>query len=551
MFCRILLILLAVPLWAADWVEYRSGPFHVFSNAGDKAARERLIELEQLRHVLGNLLGKDGMSRTGTPQELVTVWPIHLFLFNNQREYTAHALPKPCVDGGGAILCSWAADVSKDVPLPPDLLRVVTQTLVDDNAGRMPQEVETALADLLSTIEVTGTRVRMGAPLKLDGPRQRNWVKLQMMTTQQAYTGKLRIYLNNLQNASDEDTASRNAFDVPAAKLNAEVETYARAAKFESAAVNGRALNPNRDFIEKNLDKAAADALVSELNSGTFTPESPRGLLAKNTRPALELAIRANPRWAEPHVKMAELESTAAAKLAQLKLAASLAPRNASYFQMLAELQAANALYADAEKTWTAAERAAVNNADRVRIHLAKLALEDQRAEAVIADRNRARDEEARDLQRVKDAAAEEVRAAERKVNDRLRANRGGANGDADADTAKPIPLSSLTGSNAGIKVAGKLTRVECLNGPLRLTIQPLTGAPVRLLIRDPKKLTLTLDSEDATFTCGTPNPAPPIEVQHNAKPDTKTATAGEITLLKISAAKLTIGGSQDDGPGK
>ena len=55
------LVLLALPAFAADWVEYRSGPFHVFSDAGDRAARERLTQLEQLRFVLGTLLGWIGI----------------------------------------------------------------------------------------------------------------------------------------------------------------------------------------------------------------------------------------------------------------------------------------------------------------------------------------------------------------------------------------------------------------------------------------------------------------------------------------------------------
>ena len=75
--------------------------------------------------------------------------------------------------------------------------------------------------------------------------------------------------------------------------------------------------------------------------------------------PALELAIRANPKWAEPQFKIAALEADPARKIARLKMAASLAPRNAVYWQTLATAQAAANLYADAEKSWTAAERAA------------------------------------------------------------------------------------------------------------------------------------------------------------------------------------------------
>src|SRR5579863_5626934 len=111
MFRRILtLALLAAPAFAADWVEYRSGPLHIFSDAGDNKARERLA---QLRFVLGGLLGKP---------ELTTVWPIDLVLFAKQKEYGAHALPQPLTDGGSATLAAWTADTA----LPRDLLRAIT-----------------------------------------------------------------------------------------------------------------------------------------------------------------------------------------------------------------------------------------------------------------------------------------------------------------------------------------------------------------------------------------------------------------------------------------
>ena len=94
--------LFALPAIAADWVEYRTGPFHVFSNAGDRSARERLTQLEQLRFVLGTMLGKP---------ELNTLWPIHLVLFSNQKEYGPHALPQPLMPGGSATLAAWTDDV--------------------------------------------------------------------------------------------------------------------------------------------------------------------------------------------------------------------------------------------------------------------------------------------------------------------------------------------------------------------------------------------------------------------------------------------------------
>src|ERR1700687_2615819 len=110
----------AMSALAADWVEYRSGPFHVFSDAGDRAARERLTQLEQIRFVLGTLLGKGALN---------TVWPIDLVLFANQKEYGPHALPRPLTDGASATLAAWPAATA----LPRDLLRAIALRLLEDN----------------------------------------------------------------------------------------------------------------------------------------------------------------------------------------------------------------------------------------------------------------------------------------------------------------------------------------------------------------------------------------------------------------------------------
>ncbi|MEO8052221.1 MAG: hypothetical protein ABI833_17565 [Acidobacteriota bacterium] len=509
------LALLASPAFAADWVEYRSGPLHIFSDAGDKAARERLTQLEQIRFVLGGYLGKN---------DLTTVWPIHLVLFANQKEYGPHALPQALTNGGSAELAAWTADVA----LPRDLLRAITRRLLDDNAGRMPDEIENGICDLFSTLDVNATRVNIGAPLppgELTGDRLRGWAKLEMLATQPEYSGKLRTYINNMQNAGEEDQAAHNAFDMKAGKLAALADGYLKAGKFEAAPVNGKALNPNRDFIEKDLDKATVEALLAELDAKgkSFPPDSPRGLLAKNTLPALELAIRANPRWAEPHFKGAALESDAARKIAQLKMAATLAPRNAIYWQTLATSQAAANLFADAEKSWTAAERAAGSRDEKRRIHQAKLALEENRAEFEAAEKRRQMEEEARDLQRVKDNALAEIRAAEQAANRRMAVNAGNVKG--------AVPYF---GDPTGQKVSGTLTRVECLNsGPLRLTIQQ-AGFPIRLLIRNPKQLTVAADSGQAEFACGVQKPVRKIEVQHDGKVDARLSTMGDILVVKF-----------------
>ena len=508
---------------AADkWIDYRIGPFHVISNAGDKASREKLNQMEQLRYALGMQLGKIGLGKTG----LDAVFPVDVILFANQRDYLAHAPGKPFIDGGSATLSAWAADT----PLPREWLRALARLLIDENAGRMPDAIETALCDLFSTIQVTNTHVKLGAPLpagELPQTRLRAWAKMQMLATLPDYSGKLRVYLNNMQQNGDEGVAVRNAFDLSLAKLDILVDAYVKAGKFEAAAVTGEALDPNRDFPEKPVDKAVVDGLFAELAAGgkNFPPDSPRGLVEKNTHASLELAIKANPKWAEPYAKLALIESSSIDKMKELKAATVLNPRNASYWRALAEAQAAADDYVNAGKSWAAAEHAAVDEAERAKIHIARLALDAARADFTEAEKRRREEEAARDLERVKAAAAAEVHAAEAATNARLNAGKGAYQ--------KPIEWWD---DPKGEKVEGKLTRVDCLNGPLRLTIQKDGGAIVKVAVRDLNKLTVNGagDSNVAKFGCGVAKPARKIRLTYEKKPDAKLGTLGDVLVVEF-----------------
>ena len=514
------MIMAAGPIFGAGrWIEYQDGPFRVVSDAGDRAARERLTEMEQLRHVLGALLGKEGLGLGGSQTNgLETIWPVEVILFSSTREYGPHALHQPFIDGGSATLGAWTADT----PLPRDMLRALTRLLID-NAGQMPESVETALCDLFSTIKVNATKVMLGAPLpagELPPDRMRAWAKMQMLATNPDYSGKLRVYLNNLQQGGDEALAARNAFDLTVAKLDAQADAYLRAGDFAAAPVSGEPLSPNRDFIEKPIDKTAVDALIAELSAGgkNFPLESPRGLLAKGTQPALEQAAKANPRWGEPHFRLAALETSSTAKIKELKIATTLEPRHVSYWQALAEAQSAADLYADAGKSWAAAEHAASTEAEKARIRLAHADLDARRADYEAAEKRRIAEEQAQELQRIKNAAAAEVHAAENAANQQL-------HGDV---KSAPVPW---WGDPEGEKISGTLTRVECLNGGVfRLTIVKGGSGSVRLLVRDAKQL-VTHGSEP-TFGCGIQKPPRKVTVVYSAKPDSKLGTAGDVAML-------------------
>ncbi len=561
----LLTLLLARFAPAADhWIEYRMGPFRIMSDAGDKAARDRLNEMEQLRYVLGGLLGKNTGALGGPSAiELKTVWPLDVALFSNAKEYAPHTLDKPFVEGGSAMLGAWTADV----PLSHDMLRAMTRMLIDENAGVMPDAIETALCDLFSTIKVTGPKILVGAPLPAGeispskpaaggADRMREWARMQMLVTTLEYRGKLRVYLNNLQGGGDVGLATRNAFDMTPAKLDAMVDAYLQAGHFEAVPIIGESLNPNRDFVEKPMDKQAVDAWMVELAAGgkDFPPESPRGLLAEPTIASCEMAMKANPRWSEPHFQLAELLSDPAARMRELKTAATLEPRNAAYWRMLAEAQTVEHQYADAEKSWNAAIRAAPDETERARTRQIRVDISEKRADFEVSEKKRIAEEQARELQRIKDAAAAEVHAAEKAINKQ-----------AGEFKSNQKPVAWWGDDPNGDKVAGKLARVDCLTGgAMRLTINIDGGGVIRLLIRDPAKLAVhasdspkpapvkpsaqvsgsvpmqTRESPSgqpfaqAKFVCGAQRVARKIRVVYNIDADAKLNTVGDVAMVEF-----------------
>ncbi len=269
--------------------------------------------------------------------------------------------------------------------------------------------------------------------------------------------------------------------------------------------------------------------LYAELSAGgkNFPPDSPRGLFEQGTRDSLELAAEANPKWAAPHVRLAELEPGVAARIKELKTAATLEPRNSANWQALAEAQTTLAdQFNDAAKSWALAERNAPNDAERARIHKARLDEEEQRIEFELSERKRNAVDEAAELARIKAQAAAEVHAAEDAANRK----QGGLK-------SKTAPVEWWT-EEQGSPVEGTLTRVDCLAGPFKLTVQ-LPGGTAKqpkqivLLVRDPLKLTVRGGAQ-AQFDCGVQRPARKIRLVHDAKPDAKLGTAGDVRVVEF-----------------
>lgn len=366
------LLLLAPLLVHAGWTEYRSGPFNLITDAGPREGRDVLAHCEQLRHVLGTLLGKPGLH---------SLWPIRIVVFKNQRDRAPYAGIPPM----SLTRDEYAATLIAGEPVPAEVSRAIARVLLDANAAaRMPADFEESLTLLLSTLQVKATRVTLGVPPP-PAARTPTWARLHMLTTLPEYSGKVRVLLFNLQQGADPGPAYRNAFEKSAAAIDKEAAAYLAAGTFEPVPFSGRPIDPEKQFHDRELENpevqlrmadllladpaktaAARAACQSLLNGNDPPPEAHECLgylalregdkasarqelesaakegyksarawlelakLSPTPQPALEMAAKLNPRWSEPHRLLSANAQNPARKAELLKAAAALAPRDAS-----------------------------------------------------------------------------------------------------------------------------------------------------------------------------------------------------------------------------
>src|SRR5262249_53314493 len=170
------------------------------------------------------------------------------------------------------------------------------------------------------------------------------------------------------------------------------------------------------------------------------------------------------------------------------------------------------------DKSWILAERAAPNEAERARIHQIRLDADQRKTDFEIAEKKRKADEEAADIQRAKNQAAADLHAAEEAANRQNGGLKAGGPETIQWDELQKNPL-----------VAGTLTQIDCLNGPMKLTVKKTGGGSAVLWMGDPKAL-----MEKQAYPGGGKKPALAVSVRQNAKADAKLGPAGEILSIEF-----------------
>ncbi len=550
-------LLLACSLAAEDrWILIASGPFEVYSAAGEKPARERMNELEQFREGFGNTIGK---------KDLKLVWPLRLLIYKKQ----APAATGQIALGRDASMVALTENSS----LPPDMQKQLARLLLDDNTSRLPESIENGLVALFSTLKIQGTHITLGEPVPA-ADRTRDWARMQMLTTDPAYSGRARIMISNLEQSPDMDAADHNAFEKAPAQIEKQLDDYMKAGNYITGTVSARALNPMKDFRVQQLESDAAKLAQADyiLSAGHLQPASAiysalhgpdgaegLGLIAlkngkkaeakqlfassaesgsKSARMWLNLALLEtdpaksrsdlhkaadlNPNWGEPWQQLADFDPNPTQQIADLKKATTLDRRNIDIWKEMARIATKANQFEDAAKAWSGAERAAANDQDRESIRAARLAIEGERSDFEAAERKRAAEEQAREVERVRQASLGEIHAAEDAARKEMNPN------------GAPVPKATvwMDELNGNAKIEGMLQRFDCVGRFQKLVIMTDDGKTTQLAVRDVAKLGMT--KGEKMMSCGAQNPARRVVVQYIAKPDKRLGTAGDATILEF-----------------
>src|SRR5260370_23039023 len=296
---RALLIFAIVPFLAAAedrWIWLHSDGFEMFTDAGARAGRAELVQLEQFRYALGKILGK---------AELTITPPAQVMLFKTSKEAGSYAVGGPIQMGRDHVSLVLAVDA-----IPEDFQQRLAKLLIESNTDRMPADLERGLVALFSNLEVSGIRITLGKPVPA-AQRDKDWARMQLLAVDPQYYGKLPGLFYNLQKGAEDDPAYRNAFGKSKAEIEAEVDKYLAAGNFPTSSPSSRAMSADRDFPVKPLEPHdVPQKLAAILKELELLAEYPT-LLPKGTVEALERAIEVEPKQAEPRLLPAQKEPDA------------------------------------------------------------------------------------------------------------------------------------------------------------------------------------------------------------------------------------------------
>jgi hypothetical protein len=544
----VLAVLLAAgPLRAKDqWRDLNIGPFHVDTNGDESAARDALVNLEQLRWVLGGMLESKNLQAT---------WPFRILITPSTQ-----GAPSDFVVRHG----EYVLAVAPNQPVPLDR---VAKLFLDANTRRLPFEVEAGLPQLFAGLKARGSRVTMGTP---PAHPDLSWARMHLFATKPEYAGRFNVFMNDLRGGSTLLVAEANAFGKDSKILESEAAAHLSSGAAQPVTIAARPLNPKRDLGEHSIDAALANLYLADTrleadsksaeaaykaaveaghvalgqeglalvamqdgensrehldaaiaggstNAWVYV-EAARGGPANEAIPLLKKAAELNPRWWAPVYEQSKLAVKPAGKEAMLERAAKLNPRSSALWQELAELQSTNGHGLLAPNSWARAEDAAETPVERAKIQERAGKMRNQRLDAEEAARRQTAEDARVEKEQLRARQQAQIRAAEQRANS--------ANGGADNDLKDVVPW--FTTQNPSVE--GELTRVECEGRQVKIWVKPYGAKVMTLLVPNPPNS--SIDGRRASFPCGIQQPPRKLSLTYTPRKDAQLGTTGDVTAI-------------------
>ena len=537
-----------------QWIKARLGSFETISDNGRKTAIQGLSQFEQLRFVLGSVMGK---------ADLKLDPPIRILVFKDAKDLAAQGC-RGFVEGRDRIMACTAAEGQ----LSPALARELTRRLLEANFSALPVPVARALETFFSTVQSNGVHVTWGEPPPAS-ERTRDWAVLHFLITQPSWSGRAHIYLHNLATGMEQTAAFRSLGEDPA-KLNAEIDRYFAAGVFTPTAAPSRALNPDRDFATNALTSDEGQLARADLLNTASAPiyrallkankqlvEANEGLavlamrandtsLARTHMEAARLAGSKNPvaltqyaaiepddqraidilhealtaddKYAPAHWALGERVPPGPRRLAEWKQAVALAPGNSGWLALYAQHCQDQKQFAEAARAWLAAAQSAPDTTHREQYLAARLKIDQLRLDDEEAIRRREAAAKAAELDRLKSQARKELADIEARASRKPLAKDEGAS------------VVDWDEVHASVTVEGTLTRADCVGKELRIDVKDASGKILKFRATTTAQLEIT--GGNGTLACGPQKPRP-VTVGYRPLKDDKTWT-GELYTLEL-----------------
>jgi tetratricopeptide (TPR) repeat protein len=539
-------------LGSSGWYRAKLGPFEAISDDGRDSALQALSQFEQFRFALGTAMGQPDLRLNP---------PLRILVFHDAKDMAEAGCEGIHMGRDRLMGCAVASG-----QLPAAMVKDLTRRLLDANFRGIPPATEKALETFFSTVESNAVHVKWGAPPPA-AERTRDWALLHRMITQPDMAGRAHIYLHNVAAGMDSNDAIRSLGEDPQ-KFNAEVDRYFAAGKFEAVQAPNRPLSPDRDFVtgvmtsdEGQLARAdllgagSEAAYTALLRANQHRAEANEGLgfLAlragdeakaaqyfgeaykdgsknvvalttyarseKHYDVAIEVlkrAVEADPKYAPARWELGDKYDDPARRLAEWKVALSLAPHRDDWWVLYARLNEGQKRWAEAGRAWMSASVATNDPAKREQYLQARSRIAQQRLDDEAAERAKAAAAEAAEINRLKAEARQQIAAAEARAN---------ALNKKKDDSA---PVMEWWGDPNLPVLKGTLTRVDCGNGSLRLRVKEAAGAVRTMLIADPNSVQVR--GGEMKFACG---PQKPRAVAIGYKPSKAAGVYGEVASFE------------------